>query len=129
VEPYYDISLTVKGCKDVYASLDSYVQIETLEKENQYQAEVCFTFPFLLFFLLNGVNFGAGIWIARCEEGLCVPVLPAGADAATEALRIRREARLLRKDQRQMHAALSTAYSIIRDIELLGWLDACVCGA
>lgn len=38
-EPFYDIQLNVKGCKDIYASFDQYTATELLEGENQYRAE------------------------------------------------------------------------------------------
>ncbi|WZZ76511.1 hypothetical protein YC2023_087881 [Brassica napus] len=34
-----DLQLDVKGCKDVYASFDKYVEVERLEGDNKYQAE------------------------------------------------------------------------------------------
>ncbi|KAI3914508.1 hypothetical protein MKW92_004447 [Papaver armeniacum] len=37
-ESFYDIQLDVKGCKDVYASFDKYVEVERLEGDNKYQA-------------------------------------------------------------------------------------------
>ncbi|KAL0719716.1 hypothetical protein Bca4012_069040 [Brassica carinata] len=38
-ESFYDLQLVVKGCKDVYASFDKYVEVERLEGDNKYQAE------------------------------------------------------------------------------------------
>ncbi|KAK1409859.1 hypothetical protein QVD17_36388 [Tagetes erecta] len=38
-ESFYDLQLDVKGCRDVYASFDKYVQVERLEGENKYHAE------------------------------------------------------------------------------------------
>ena len=38
-EPFYDLSLNVKGCKNVYESFKEYIEVETLDGENQYQAE------------------------------------------------------------------------------------------
>ncbi|XP_010558916.1 PREDICTED: ubiquitin carboxyl-terminal hydrolase 12-like [Tarenaya hassleriana] len=38
-ESFYDLQLDVKGCKDVYASFDKYVEVERLEGENKYHAE------------------------------------------------------------------------------------------
>ncbi|KAL8036479.1 hypothetical protein ABFS82_12G158700 [Erythranthe guttata] len=38
-ESFYDLQLDVKGCKDVYASFDKYVEVECLEGENKYHAE------------------------------------------------------------------------------------------
>ncbi|CAN8259679.1 unnamed protein product [Cochlearia groenlandica] len=38
-ESFYDLQLDVKGCKDVYASFDKYVDVERLEGDNKYQAE------------------------------------------------------------------------------------------
>lgn len=34
-----DIQLNVKGCKDLHASFDDYIMVETLEGENKYMAE------------------------------------------------------------------------------------------
>lgn len=34
-----DLQLDVKGCIDVYASFDKYVEVERLEGDNRYQAE------------------------------------------------------------------------------------------
>lgn len=34
-----DLQLDVKGCCDVYASFDKYVEVECLEGDNKYQAE------------------------------------------------------------------------------------------
>jgi ubiquitin carboxyl-terminal hydrolase 7 len=34
-----DLQLDVKGCKDVYASFDKYVEVEKLEGDNKYHAE------------------------------------------------------------------------------------------
>ncbi|KAL5702529.1 ubiquitinyl hydrolase 1 [Ranunculus cassubicifolius] len=38
-ESYYDIQLDVKGCRDVYASFDKYVEVERMEGDNKYHAE------------------------------------------------------------------------------------------
>lgn len=38
-ETFQDIQLDVKGCKDVYASFDKYVEVEKLEGQNQYHAD------------------------------------------------------------------------------------------
>jgi len=38
-ETYLDLQLNVKGCKDVMQSFEQYIEVETLEGENQYQAE------------------------------------------------------------------------------------------
>lgn len=47
-----DLQLDVKGCRDVYASFDKYVEVERLEGDNKYHAEqfglqVCFSILFL----------------------------------------------------------------------------------
>lgn len=34
-----DLQLDVKGCKDIYASFDKYVEVERLEGDNKYRAE------------------------------------------------------------------------------------------
>ncbi|CAF2030850.1 unnamed protein product [Brassica oleracea] len=39
MEPNQYLQLDVKGCKDVYASFDKYVEVERLEGDNKYQAE------------------------------------------------------------------------------------------
>uniref|UniRef100_A0ACD5Y5W0 Uncharacterized protein n=1 Tax=Avena sativa TaxID=4498 RepID=A0ACD5Y5W0_AVESA len=38
-ESFYDLQLDVKGCRDVYASFDKYVEVERLEGDDKYQAE------------------------------------------------------------------------------------------
>ncbi|XP_004498059.1 ubiquitin C-terminal hydrolase 12-like isoform X2 [Cicer arietinum] len=38
-ESFYDLQLDVKGCTDVYASFDKYVEVEQLEGDNKYHAE------------------------------------------------------------------------------------------
>ncbi|GER44811.1 ubiquitin carboxyl-terminal hydrolase, partial [Striga asiatica] len=38
-ESFYDLQLDVKGCKDVYASFDKYVEVERLQGDNKYHAE------------------------------------------------------------------------------------------
>ncbi|GKU93700.1 hypothetical protein SLEP1_g7273 [Rubroshorea leprosula] len=38
-ESFYDLQLDVKGCCDVYASFDKYVEVERLEGDNKYHAE------------------------------------------------------------------------------------------
>ncbi|XP_028118592.1 ubiquitin carboxyl-terminal hydrolase 12-like [Camellia sinensis] len=38
-ESFYDLQLDVKGCHDVYASFDKYVEVERLEGDNMYHAE------------------------------------------------------------------------------------------
>ena len=38
-EAYLDLQLDVKGCKDVYASFDKYVETENLDGDNKYRAE------------------------------------------------------------------------------------------
>ncbi|KAF8376841.1 hypothetical protein HHK36_031489 [Tetracentron sinense] len=38
-ESFYDLHLDVKGCQDVYASFDKYVEVERLEGDNKYHAE------------------------------------------------------------------------------------------
>lgn len=48
-----DLQLDVKGCRDVYASFDKYVEVERLEGDNKYHAEqhglqVCFSVCFLM---------------------------------------------------------------------------------
>ena len=37
-EPFYDVSLDIGGCKDLYESLDRYTQAETLDGDNKYDA-------------------------------------------------------------------------------------------
>lgn len=34
-----DLQLDVKGCRDIYASFDKYVEIECLEGDNKYRSE------------------------------------------------------------------------------------------
>lgn len=34
-----DLQLDVKGCRDIYASFDKYVEVERLEGDNRYHAE------------------------------------------------------------------------------------------
>lgn len=34
-----DLQLDVKGCQDVYASFDKFVEVEHLEGDNKYHAE------------------------------------------------------------------------------------------
>uniref|UniRef100_A0A0D9V695 ubiquitinyl hydrolase 1 n=1 Tax=Leersia perrieri TaxID=77586 RepID=A0A0D9V695_9ORYZ len=38
-ESFYDLALDVKGCSDVYASFDKYVEVERLEGDNKYHSE------------------------------------------------------------------------------------------
>ncbi|KAI3831116.1 hypothetical protein MKX03_017220 [Papaver bracteatum] len=38
-ESFYDLQLDVKGCRDVYASFDKYVQVERLQGDNKYHAD------------------------------------------------------------------------------------------
>ncbi|KAL5221469.1 hypothetical protein ABZP36_026182 [Zizania latifolia] len=38
-ESFYDLALDVKGCSDVYASFDKYVEVERLEGDNIYQSD------------------------------------------------------------------------------------------
>ena len=38
-EEYYDLQMPVKGCKDLYASLDEYVKEEVLDGDNQYHSD------------------------------------------------------------------------------------------
>ncbi|KAK4337648.1 hypothetical protein RND71_042135 [Anisodus tanguticus] len=38
-EYFYDLQLDVKGCPDVYASFDKYVEVERLEGDNKYHTE------------------------------------------------------------------------------------------
>ncbi|KAL0008200.1 hypothetical protein SO802_009702 [Lithocarpus litseifolius] len=38
-ESFYDLQLDVKGCRDVYASFDKYVEVERLEGDDKYHAE------------------------------------------------------------------------------------------
>ncbi|RZC81915.1 hypothetical protein C5167_044494 [Papaver somniferum] len=38
-ESFYDLQLDIKGCQDVYASFDKYVEVEHLEGDNKYQAD------------------------------------------------------------------------------------------
>lgn len=49
-----DLQLDVKGCQDVYASFDKYVEVERLEGDNKYHAEQFgLQVSFSNFFVLN----------------------------------------------------------------------------
>ena len=39
IQLFVDLQLDVKGCKDIYASFDKYVEVERLEGDNRYHAE------------------------------------------------------------------------------------------
>ncbi|KAI4299933.1 hypothetical protein L6164_033353 [Bauhinia variegata] len=39
MESFYDLQIDVKGCRDVYASVDKYVEVERLKGDNKYHAE------------------------------------------------------------------------------------------
>ncbi|KAL0221664.1 hypothetical protein RCL1_001518 [Eukaryota sp. TZLM3-RCL] len=39
VEPFYDLSLDIKGCSNLYESFDQYTSEELLDGDNQYKAE------------------------------------------------------------------------------------------
>ncbi|ORX47578.1 cysteine proteinase [Piromyces finnis] len=39
IEEFYDVQLNVKGCKNLIDSFDEYINVETLEGDNQYMAE------------------------------------------------------------------------------------------
>lgn len=38
-ESFYDLSLNVKGCRNIYDSFDKYCEVETMEGDNKYRAE------------------------------------------------------------------------------------------
>ncbi len=38
-EKFYDLQLNVKGCKNIYESLEKYTEVEMLEGDNMYEAE------------------------------------------------------------------------------------------
>ncbi|KAK4757395.1 hypothetical protein SAY87_018696 [Trapa incisa] len=38
-ESFYDLQLDVKGCRDIYASFDKFVEVERLEGDNKYRAD------------------------------------------------------------------------------------------
>ncbi len=38
-EKFYDLQLTVKNCKNIYESLDKFIEVETLEGDNMYESE------------------------------------------------------------------------------------------
>ena len=50
-----DLQLDVKGCRDVYASFDKYVEVERLEGDNNYHAEQ------------NGLQVGSSIQFLGCR--------------------------------------------------------------
>jgi hypothetical protein len=50
-----DLQLDVKGCRDVYASFDKYVEVERLEGDNKYHAEQ------------NGLQVGSSIQFVGCR--------------------------------------------------------------
>eukprot|EP01101_Sappina_pedata_P002182 TRINITY_DN12439_c0_g1_i1.p1 TRINITY_DN12439_c0_g1~~TRINITY_DN12439_c0_g1_i1.p1 ORF type:complete len:1099 (+),score=421.81 TRINITY_DN12439_c0_g1_i1:26-3298(+) len=39
LENYYDLGMNVKGCRDIYESLEQYVEVEMLDGDNKYNAE------------------------------------------------------------------------------------------
>ncbi|XVE52392.1 hypothetical protein DITRI_Ditri02bG0118600 [Diplodiscus trichospermus] len=49
-ESFYDLRLAVKGCKDVYASFDKYVEVESFEGDNRMLGGVFFSLTSLLSF-------------------------------------------------------------------------------
>ncbi|KAL0736443.1 hypothetical protein Bca4012_012653 [Brassica carinata] len=56
-ESFYDLQLDVKGCKDVYASFDKYVEVERLEGDNKYHAEghgLQVDYPHSFYFIILG---------------------------------------------------------------------------
>jgi len=38
-ESFYDLQFDVRGCRDVYASFNKYVEVEQLNGDNKYHAE------------------------------------------------------------------------------------------
>lgn len=73
-----DLQLDVKGCKDVYASFDKYVEVERLEGDNKYHAEqhglqVCFfhsnycTYQLRIYIWFNESKFSC-----LCKSNSCV---------------------------------------------------------
>ena len=52
-----DLQLDVKGCRDVYASFDKYVEVERLEGDNKYHAEE------------NGLQVGSSFILVNCKLG------------------------------------------------------------
>lgn len=57
-----DLQLDVKGCKDVYASFDKYVEVERLEGDNKYHAEehglqVCCSSSYVMVSLIKCLSF------------------------------------------------------------------------
>lgn len=63
-----DLQLDVKGCKDVYASFDKYVEVERLEGDNKYHAEghdlqvgCLLSFSYWFLGMLSSVN--VPIWV------------------------------------------------------------------
>ena len=38
-EHFYDLALNVAGCADLYASLDKFVEVETLDGANKYRSD------------------------------------------------------------------------------------------
>lgn len=39
VESFYDLSLNVRGCADIYASFEKYTEVEIMDGDNKYRAE------------------------------------------------------------------------------------------
>lgn len=69
-----DLQLDVKGCRDVYASFDKYVEVERLEGDNKYHAEE------------HGLQVGCWFMLVNCRLGIPLNFLPASLSSFVAAV-------------------------------------------
>ena len=73
-ESFMDLSLDVKGCKDIYSSFDKFCEVEVMDGQNQYQTDEhgMQARDLVGYRVLHSIDWRAELWQDQTTTHMCM---------------------------------------------------------